>query len=92
MAPRPRYATHRHSCNAWCRASLHAGLTYSRKPDDISDVIRADYEAMGYCVIEIRRATEVPPDDPRLFLRSYPWLVLFEAPVTALNPTFVSYW
>jgi hypothetical protein len=72
------YVTHRHWCNPWCRLSLHAGLTYSRRPDDISDVIRADYEATGYRVLEVRRATELPPDDPRLMLRRYPWLVFFE--------------
>lgn len=74
---RIRYVTHRHQCNGWCRLSLHAGLTYSRRPDDISDRIRADYESMGYRVLEVRRATEVPTDDPRLIVRPYPWLVWF---------------
>lgn len=38
------YVAHRHWCNAWCRWSLHAGLTFARSPEDISDVIRADCE------------------------------------------------
>jgi hypothetical protein len=76
------YVTHRHWCNAWCRLSLHAGLTYSRRPDDISDAIRADYEAMGYRVLEVRRATEVPADDPLLVIRPHPWLVWFEQSTT----------
>ncbi len=83
--PRAGYVTHRHWCNAWCRLSLHAGLTYSRRPDDISDVIRADYEAVGYRVLEVRRATEVPADDPKLILRPYAWLVFFFEACTAVN-------
>ncbi len=77
--PRIDYVTHRHLCNAWCRLSLHAGLTYSRRSDDISDVIRADYDAMGYRVLDVRRATEVPAGNSRLIIRPYPWLVFFEA-------------
>lgn len=61
-----------------CRPPLHAGLTYSRRSTDISEVIRSDYEDMGYRVVEVRRATEVPPDDPRLVIRPHPWLVWFE--------------
>jgi hypothetical protein len=76
--PRIGYVTHRHLCNAWCRLSLNAGLTYSRRSDDISDVIRADYEAMGYRVLDVRWATEVPSDDPRLVIRPFAWLVMFE--------------
>lgn len=65
----------RHSCNWWCRPPLHAGLTLSRKPDDISDRIGTDYEANGYRVLHVTRATEMPSDDCRAIVRPFPWLV-----------------
>jgi len=73
------YVMHRHGCSAWCRPPLHAGLTFSRRPDDIADQIRTDYEGLGYGVLHVSRAFEVPLDDPRLIIRPHPWLVLFVA-------------
>jgi hypothetical protein len=83
--PRVGYVVHPHQCNAWCRPPLHAGLTYSRRPYDISDRIRAHYEDMGYRVVDVRRASEVPPDDPRLIIRPHAWLVLFDAGAEACS-------
>jgi len=78
MAVLMGYATHRHYCNAWCRPPVHTGLSFSRGPGDLTVQIQTDYANSGYEVLRVTRATEVPPDDPRLILRPYAWLVVFE--------------
>ena len=87
-----RYVVHRHRCNAWCRPPLHAGLIFSRRPGDISDRVRTNYEGLGYRVLDLRRATEVPLDEPGLIVRPHPWLVFFalasELRVSASPATF----